>query len=1003
MTLSAQTLKVTGMVKDTSGKPIINAIIQVIGKPGLGGVTNLKGVFAIPHIPEKSKLKISYIGYKTREVDLSKEPTPLSIILEEDRALLDEVLVVGYTTTTKRSLSASVAHIDTKTMGKIPASSITQVLAGRAPGLIVETKSGINATSGLSIRGGDPPLYVVDGIIRSFNDFANINPNDIESITLLKDASSAAIYGARAANGIIQVTTKMGSVEQKPSVTYSLTHNWSQPTIFPKRVNSYQMAKIINEAQENEGNTPTFTEEELHKFRDGSDPQNYPNTDWVNLVLNKWATNQVHNLSISGGTQINQYYLSLGYTKMNSLLKSGRYYGDRFNFNLSNRVNFSSSGLSLFGQVTGFFEDLDDTNTSEGQGIGYILDQVATKLPNEIGINKYGLPYDIANNPIADSSQEAGYIRNKDKVFNGLFELRWDVPFITGLAIKSLNNYNYYIKEGKEWRKDAPKYSWDSKIPKYASNPRLRHLDEQGYSFTNQDIISYESTFSEIHEVQGLLGFEMAYNKEFGKNLERIEYLINVDQIRFGPTDEMNNDAWDAESGRASFFGQFKYGLLHRYYLQGSIRRDGSDHFPVNKRWGNFFSISAAWTLSDEPFFTSLRNHHILDLFKLRGSFGTVGLDNTTAFQYLQKYAFEPSGYVFDGKMVPRVYENGVPSPNITWYTDHQYGVGFDLGALKDRLYGNFDYYLFVTTGYLANPDPLKMPYLDPYGRKLPQEVSDGEKRRSGMDLSIGYRDNIGDFTFDVGVNYTYYRTFWARFPWEPLDLLKNPYLRYTGNEDNFLEIGYELIKTADSAQEWKGYAQHLGSTNLNGGDYIYKDTNGDGKLDEQDQRKIGRRQAPAFNYGIHADFTYKGLSLNLLFQGAGMRDVKVNKDLWENNFLSSYDFQLDYWTPERTKAKFPRILSSQSVNGNNNLENSLAWVYDGSFFRLKNLALSYDLKYSLLKEVKWLDTCTVTLTGQNLLTFSETMRYGFDPESTGGVRDYPIERVFGLSFNVGL
>ena len=282
----------------------------------------------------------------------------------------------------------------------------------------------------------------------------------------------------------------------------------------------------------------------------------------------------------------------------------------------------------------------------------------------------------------------------------------------------------------------------------------------------------------------------------------------------------------------------------------------------------------------------ALNEKDILDLMKIRVSYGQVGMDQgITRFSFLDLYNYNATGYVFDGNMYPTLYEGSTPSVNITWYKDKQYGLGFDFASLNNILYGMFDYFLFITAGYMADPDPQSAGYIDPYGRGLPQIESEGEKRRAGFDFQLGYRDHFEDFKYDVGFNFTKYDVYWSNYPWESLDTKKNPYTRQTGQYEHFSQVGYHYIKTANSAQEWQQYAQRQGSTNLTGGDFIYEDFNGDGRL--RKTNTDGYSSKPLINYGIIANFNYKGFGLNILFQGAGKRDIPIDRTMWNYNYLS--------------------------------------------------------------------------------------------------------------------
>lgn len=993
------TRTVTGHITDSLGDGIPNVSVNIRGS-ATGSISDASGNYTIT-ASEGSFLEFSSIGYKTEFMEV--KGNTLNVVLFVQAGLVEEeVVVVGYGTTTKRSLVSSVSEINTDDLAKLPSTNITQSLAGRASGIIVQSGSGLNSKASISIRGGGEPIYVIDGIIRSGNDFANLNSEDVESISILKDASSTAVYGARAAYGIVQVITKAGR-SGKPKVNYSLTQTWGQPSFWADKVSSYKGALLINEARANEGLDPQFSEEVLEKYRTGSDPGQYANTDWRKAVLKDWAPTSRHNISVTGGTDLNTYYTSIGFTDMNSLFKSGRYNVDRVNYNLSNTTKVKEIGLNVTGQLSGFIETGEDIYTSEGSGNNYIIQQVGMKGSDEIAFNAYGLPYDGANNPVADASKEAGYLKSKSNVINGLLNVEWALPWVKGLKLRATGNYNWYDRNDKNWRKDAPKYGYNSTDPLLAAKPQLGQSDVQGFKSTLQYFAHFDRKFGD-HSISALTGYESSYQKEKGMSLNRYNYNLPIDQIGFGPTDNMDNSAWEAENGRAGFISQLKYGFKSKYYIEGAYRRDGSDIFPKSNRWGDFFSLSGGWIVSDESFFNGLKDKNIINLLKIRASLGEVGMDQGIArFSYLDMYNYNATGYVYDGRSYPTLYEGAAPSVNITWYKDKQYGLGFDFESLNNRLFGSFDYFLFVTSGYMADPDPATVGYIDPYGRGLPQIESKGEKRRSGFDFSLGYKKRVGEFKYNIGVNFTFYDIYWANYPYESLDIKRNPYKRQTGQYEHFSQTGYHYIKTAGSAKEYMNYAQRQGSNNLTGGDFIYEDFNGDGRLTGDDQYRIGYSAKPLINFGVPVNLEYKGFNVNFLLQGAGKRDLPITRTFWDYNYLSRYDYQLDYWTPQNQEAKFPRIVSTQSVNGSNNLMPSEAWTFNGKYIRLKSLIIGYDLKHSLLKRADWFSTLNVALTGQNLFTISEATKFGIDPEVGNVLSSYPIERVIGISVNIGL
>ena len=438
VTTTQQNGKVNGIITDPAGEPLIGVSIIVKGTAN-GTITNMDGKFSLD-AKKGETLEVSYIGYKTLTIKVSE--APLTLIMEEDSQKLDEVIVVGYGTTTKRSMISSVSRVDASEMENLPIVNITQGLAGRAPGLIVKASGGgINKNSSISIRGGNTPLVVIDGVIREYNDFTTLAPEDIESMSVLKDASATAVYGSRAANGILQVTTKAGSKSGKPSVNYSFNQSFAQPNIWPDKLNSYKTAIYANEAAKNDGKDIPYTEEALNGYRDGTDIWNYPNTDWRKLVLRSFAPTQKHNVSITGGTEANQYFISLGNINQESLYRTNTHNMQRSNFRVNQSSLIKSIGLKTTVQLDGYMQEtIQPASSTAGYNRGdpyyFVFSHLSNMGPMGHAYNKHGLLLANGDNPVAETSEDAGYGRKKDVVVNGKLGVEWAVPWVKGLNLK---------------------------------------------------------------------------------------------------------------------------------------------------------------------------------------------------------------------------------------------------------------------------------------------------------------------------------------------------------------------------------------------------------------------------------------------------------------------------------------------------------------------------------------------------------------------------------------
>nr|WP_241697275.1 SusC/RagA family TonB-linked outer membrane protein [Capnocytophaga canis] len=932
----------------------------------------------------------------------------INVLLTEEAQQLEDVVVVGYGTSTKRAMVSSVSSVKTETLKEIPVSNITQGLAGRSPGLVVKGSAGLDNRSQITIRGGGTPLVVIDGVIRSYDDFVNILPEDIASISILKDASATAVYGARAANGILQITTLRG---QKGQTTIQYAHSLSifQPSFIPSRLDAYAWATQHNIANKNDGKPIVYTDDKLQKILDGSDQLNYPNVDWRKLVLKDFAQQYRHNLSVSGGREGNEFLASLGYVTKGSYYRSGRHKFDLMNFRLNQNFIVSEDiGLKGFASVDGYFKENEHPHTSTASNYYAVFSHtLVNHNPLTPALNKYGLPYaNTTDNPVAETSSSAGYSTQKYKQINGMAGLEWAFPWVKGLKARTNFNYRYFNTDDRQWRKDGDVYDWDSTKPASVSKPQLYQSMAYNYSYTSQNFLEYARNLNE-HSLHLLGGYEASYT--FNRNVfhKRINYSFPIDQFGAGPKEDMDGNGSDWESGRAGFIGQLKYNYNNRYFVEGSIRHDASDLFPKDKRWGTFFSGSAGWIVSDEFFMKSLKEKHIFDLLKLRVSYGEVGLDSGVGrFSYLSSYNLDPQAYVVDGKFIQGFSEGDIPSPDITWFTTKQLDFGFDFESFNNRLFGSFDYFFYKTTGYLTAPDPNIVGYTAPLGKSLPRISSNKEHRREGFEVQLGWKGALGELKYQVSANATFFESLFATNPDEALENRKNPYLRTT-QQIGYYGIGLQSEGFFTDAQDVYSSPKHIGSHNLTAGDLKYQDFNGDGKIDNSDRIRIGKNNFPRANYGLNLGISYKALSFNMLLQGATRFDMYMGGVFLGQNPSAGttpiYEFQLDYWRPDNTSARFPRLVSSNSVNGNNNTHGSDFFLINGAYLRLKDFSVSYDLKKYILKDYKWLSAMKLTLSGQNIFTISEATKYGMDPEITNTeFYGYPNERMFSFGVNVG-
>lgn len=991
---------VTGVIKDQDGETVIGATVMEKGTSN-GVTTDVDGNFTIT-LPANSTLQISYLGYLTQELFV-RDKDRFIIELIEDIQNLDEVVVIGYGRSSKRDLTSSVSTIDTDKLQNLPVGNITQGLAGRAAGIIVtQSGGGVNQKSTISIRGGGTPLVVIDGFISNYSDFENLNIDDIESMSILKDASATAVYGANAGNGVLVVQTKSGSKGLR--IDYSYNQSWSKPTYLEKKLDSYERAVFDNTVRDMYNMEARWTDEEIKKYRTGSDPYNYPNTDWQKLMLRSYTPESKHSFALRGGTDINKFYASFQAYDQESMYRAKSEYYKQYNFRMNEVVELKDLGLKVDLGLNGYISKYRAPRSQYGSGYFHTWSHIQNSSPMLLAYNPFGQIYIGYDNPLAEVSKESGYNKNIGKVLQGNASVEWDVYGVTGLKLRAAGNYRFYTGDSKVWTKTAPQYDLEgTRGPDYPVS--LSYSNNSYRDYTLQLFANYDRTFIEDHNVSATFGYEQSYGFSRGFSALRKNYIFMIDQMGAGPSDTMENSGSESEVGSAGFVGRFAYNYKKKYYAEGSMRRDGSDLFPEGNRWGTFFSGTLAYAISEESFFDTLKEKNILNFLKLRASYGEVGLlDGINRFSYLSSYGMTERGYVLDGKIVPTFSEGALISDDITWYTRYMTNLGVDFSTLGGRLAGTVEYFYMRTKGYLTSPS--NVGYTDPLGLSLPNIKSDGEHRRAGVDVSLSWKDQVGDFHYEVGGNLSYFDQLIAVAWDEDLSSQKNPIKRQV-QQKGYWGVGYYNQGFYKNSADVMNSPRRDASSNLVAGDIKYKDLNGDGIIDGNDQTRIGKNGFPRGNYGIFGNFGYKGFSLNMLFQGATSRDMYLDdvvRGQSTSGYTMVYPYQLDYWMPENRKAKFPRAAMNSSVNGSNNYVTSDYWMVNGKYIRLKTLQIGYDFREKLLKNVRGLYKLQLVLSGNNLFTISPATKYGFDPEngSTNNY-DYPVQRTYSVSINIGI
>lgn len=988
---------ISGKITDSNGEAIIGASVVVKGTSN-GTITDIDGNFTL-NAPSNATLIISYIGYKTIELPANGKKT-LSITMKEDTEMLDEVVVVGYGTQKKATLTGSISQVGGDEVRKMAAVNLTNTLAGKTAGVIANTRSGEPGEDNADILirgkgtlGSTAPLIVVDGI--ADRSFSRLNPEDIESISVLKDAS-AAIYGARAANGVILVTTKRGA-EGKVKVNYSGNVSFSQPTRIPEMLNSYQYATYVNEFDAAQGNTLTYPETAISKILDGSDPISFPDTDWWSAVAKNWATNTQHSLSVSGGNEKLSFYSSAQYMYQDAIYKNTPqdYNQYQFTTNIDAQINKS---IKFSMDILGRQEVRSRGIYSTEDLFGYFLTtnpMAAPYFPN--GLLRIG--YDgITNNASLMVSDIPGTNKTNNHTLNLKPRIRIDLDIITpGLYAEGYAALDYAFNDGKSINTPYDIYSYSSATDEYTN-----HKDATGAisvsSWSNKSNtatlnarIGYNRTFKDAHRVDAFVSYEQSKYTYSGLSGYRTNYLSSaLPDLDFGSKVDADKDNGgnSAETARQNWFGRINYGYKDKYLAEFTLRYDGSMNFAQGHRWGLFPSFSAGWVISEENFFAPLLD--VVSFFKIKGSWGMMGNDNITAYQYLSMYSFNSSkSYAFgtDPSYVQGIYETRTANPLVTWEKAKTWNIGFSAQFLSGKLGLDFDYFQSRRNDILITRNASVPTYS---GLSLPAENL-GKVKNHGVELVASYRDRAGDFEWGATGNLTFanneviYMDEAAKTPeWQ----------RATGHPIDGITI-YKALGIYQT-QEQIDATPHLPGTKP--GDLIYQDTNGDKSITWDDAIRIDKSTTPKWIFGLTLNGAWKGIDVNVFFQGQAdaeqlvMPAMNMPTDFYEGRWIETNTAE------QNAVAKWPRAFMKAAAVDNRNSLSSTWWLRDASFVRLKSAEIGYTFPKMMIKKLG-LEKLRIYANGNNLFTI-DSMGI-FDPEMTSGVRGYPIQRTLTFGANV--
>lgn len=1000
-----QKSKVTGVVLDAHGEPIIGANVVEKGTTN-GTITDLDGHYSLEVSSSRSILHISYIGYNTQDVSVAGK-SELTTSLLEDSQTLEEVVVVGYGVQKRASITGSVASLQAKDIATVKTANVTNALAGKLPGLRAVQRSGApgDDAASVDIRGFGNALVIVDGIER---DFTQLDANDIESISILKDAS-AAVYGFKGANGVILVTTKKGELS-KPKISYSGYYGFQKVTRYPELYDAYEYASLYNEAQMNVGVRAPYSQEELDKYKAGNDPA-YPNTNWWKLATRKSAPQTYHNLNVSGGAEKVKYYFSLGYTGQEGIWVSNdqnyRKYNVRSNIN-AEIVKGLTVGLQLSGR-------LDTRNKPYDQEIFksmYLANPTKSVYANNT--SPYYNNTGTMSNPMQIIyADEVGYDKRDRRVFNGSMTVNWELPWVKGLSVKALLAYDYDNEFTKKWFKEYYDYQYDEINQSYNKSARhsLSTLDskaENSFMPNQQYSINYQNTFGN-HDIGALMLWEMKNYRKDWISAYRQFYVGAIDQMNAGDNMNKNNDGSADVSAHEGLVGRVNYAYAGKYLAEVSFRYDGSYKFALGSRWGFFPAVSLGWRISEEAFFKD--NISFIDNLKIRGSYGKVGDEGDfAAFQYLTGYKYPSGNYVLGSDGLSNGLEDkGLPNLNLTWYESTTANIGFEAQALSGLLSVEFDYFERRRNGLLANR-LLTLP--TSFGQSLPEENLNSDRTR-GFEVVLNHRNTIGKVSYTVSANFTTTRELNRYVERAESGNMYENWRNNTNDRYKSMTWGYEAIGQFQDFKEILNAPIQDGNGNksLLPGDIRYKDSNGDGIIDSKDEQPIGHGDNPSMYYGLNLSVNWYGFDFTAFFQGAAGHKVKVSETFTDpfiqQGLGNGVVFWQDRWHRENAEdvnsAWIPGNMPAVRPTGFSLNNATSTWtLLNANYLRLKTIELGYSLPKSWLNRAG-IENVRIYVNSYNPLTLTKggLMKY-MDPEnSQENLHYYPQMKSFNFGLNL--
>jgi TonB-linked SusC/RagA family outer membrane protein len=1010
----------TGKVVDEKNTPLPGVSVVVKGTTQ-GTTTTTEGNFSITVNDDAQVLTFSFIGYTTQDVNIATQ-TKFDVTLVPSAEDLTEVVVVGYGTQSSATLTGAVSSVQAKDLIRTPSIGTSDALVGRVQGITArkaDARPG-NATS-IQIRNLGTPLYVIDGVPSDAANFNNLGQNDIESISILKDAS-AAIYGLRAANGVILVTTKRGKAGDGPArINISGYYGLQNFTRYPKPANAYQHMRGLVESDVNQGRTPTISPEELAKWKAGTE-KGYQSFDYYKMVMRPNVPQYSLNANVSGGTEKINYFLSVGHLSQDALIEDFLFKRTNIQANIESSV---TKRLKVGTQISARLENREQAGVPGLDDYFNPFLSIFTMWPTERPYandnpNYINQTHNVNVNPATYKKSITGYIDEIDRVVKGNFYAEYDFAF----GLKARGTYSYQFRnhdfDGFEYTYNA--YTYDAANDAYNvvpgggnQNPWRERRKRNTIDRFAQFQLSYNKAFGD-HEISAVAAYEQSDLVHTNLVVHTVPPNNYIPLMSFANQDLLI-DEWNTEA-RAGYIGRVNYNYKQKYLIEGVGRYDGSFLYAPGKRFGFFPGVSAGWRISEENFFQGkLKN--VMSNLKLRASYGRTGSDRlanndflVAPFSYLPGYNFLQGSAIFDGQYNIGVRPRGLPITTLSWITNVSTNFGIDFGFLDGKLNGQFDIFERKREGLPAARYDVLLP--SEVGYTLPNENLNSDTHR-GVEGVLTYKSNVGQLEYTIGANATLSRR-------RDLDFYKprfgNSYNEYRDSYvDRWGNInwGYQVVGQFQSQQEIEGHAidnDGQGNRTQLPGDFIYKDVNGDGIINGLDERPIGYAEGanPYLSFALNTSFAYKGFTLFMDFAGASLQSFQRNWELkipYQNNGTSPHFMLEDRWHREDPydpnsawiPGTYPAIRKDNSSHVN--FRKSDFWITNVRYIRLRNIELGYSFNQKVFKKLGS-NGLRVYVNASNLFSLDNVKKYEIDPEiSSGNALVYPQQRMFNAGFNI--